>query len=365
MIRPKIQRRLLMAAAVALAVVSAGRTEAAAPSDREQARDKVAEGVRLLSAHDYARALARFDEAYVLYSSPKLHYNRGLALEGLGRQADAFVAFSRFVDETKDPSPEHLKHARSEIERLKGLIGFLDVSTGRAGAEIRLDGIRVGVSPLAAPVPTEPGIHEVTVRAPEFGPDTVKQVTLNPGERVSVKAELHARSVSPPSVGTTTTNGAGESSAGQPPVQATTGVSGGPEAPGATAEGSWERPAAWTALAISVAAAGFGVYETVAYRNRQSEFDNLSKPDPGDPQKRIALCGADEPSHGTDPRCSSLYDRGQTALTLAIVGYATSAVLGGISAFLFTRGGGSQANPGATAWSCGVGRLSASCRLAF
>jgi hypothetical protein len=51
-------------ALIAATVLVATRSAPAAPSDREKARDKLAEGVRSLSSRDFAGALARFDEAY-------------------------------------------------------------------------------------------------------------------------------------------------------------------------------------------------------------------------------------------------------------------------------------------------------------
>jgi hypothetical protein len=357
---PKIP--ITAAITVAILLALGGQPALGQPSDREQARDKMAEGVRLLSARDFAKALARFNEAYVLFPSPKLHYNRGLALNGLGRRADAFVSFSRFVNETKDPSPEYLKHANRELERLKGLIGFLEISTETAGAEVRVDAERVGVTPLANALPVEPGAHDVSLQAPGFG-DTVQRVSIAAGERVKVKVDLRSNQLTPPRYSTPAdTRGALDVAAGR---KADVPTSGGPaDEPGSGQATSWRRPAAWAALAAGAGALGFGIYETFVFRSRRSEFDNLTEPDPMDPMKRLTSCGSDEPRYGRNPACATLYSRGQTALTLSIVGYAAAAALGGVSVFLFSRP--DRPNEGArTAWACGLGRLSASCQFSF
>jgi hypothetical protein len=342
---------------VAIAV-SAGSVSAA-PSDREKARDKVAEGARMLGAHDFRNALARFDEAYSLYPSPKLHYNRGLALEGLGRRADAFVAFTRFVEEATDPSPDYLKHARRELERLKTLIGFLDVSTEPVGAEIRVDRLRIGVTPLSSPVPIEPGTHEVSAHAPDSGPDAVQQVTIGQGERLKVNIQVRpAPGITPPSA----QSGLDPRSGSKPGTPMPIGHPGEPSQPQAGEGSSWKRPAAWSALAAGAGALGLGVYETMAFRNRRNDFESLSTTDPNG--RQLTLCGATDPNRGQDPRCKTLYDRGQTALTISIVGYVSAAVLGGVSAYLFTTSEQPRAST-AMAWTCGLGRLSASCRFSF
>jgi hypothetical protein len=344
---------------VATFIALTGGPALAQPSDREQARDKLAEGVRLLSAHDFTKALARFNEAYVLFPSPKLHYNRGLALDGLGRRADAFVAFSRFVNETKDASPEYLKHANRELARLRGLIGFLEISSQPSGAEVRVDSERIGVTPLANAVPLEPGAHDVSVQAPGFG-DT-QRVTVTAGELLKVKMDLRSTQVAPPRYSPPTGTGGVDLRPGPKPDLPTGRPA---DEPSPSQASSWQRPTAWGALAAGAGALGFGIYQTFVFRSRRSEFDNLTEPDPTDATRRLSSCGSDDPRQGRNPTCATLYSRGQTALTLSIVGYAAAAALGGVSAFLFSRSdrpeGGSR-----TAWACGVGRLSASCRFSF
>jgi hypothetical protein len=345
-----------MAMGAMMAIILGAASVEAAPTDRERARDKLAQGVRLLSARDFASALARFDEAYALFPTPKLHYNRGLALEGLGRHADAFVAFNRFIEETKDPSPEYVKHARREIEQLKTQVAFIDVTTDAAGVEVRLDGDRLGITPLA-PVPVEPGKHELAVHVSDGEPDTVQRVMATAGERLNVKMEV--RRAPTAAGGAPTARGGGP--VAKPDIPTLTG----PAQPQPSSEGSWQRTAVWGSAVAAAGALSLGIYETVAFRTRKSEFDNLSEPDPNDMTKRLALCGGDDLMHGRDKRCAALYDQAHTALTFAIVGYAGAAALTGISVFLFQSGSSRSSTGQATAWTCGVGPRSAACRFTF
>jgi hypothetical protein len=317
---------------VVAALTCASSTAAlAAPPVREQARDKLAEGVRLLSAHDYARALVQFDGAYALFPSPKLHYNRGLALEGLGRQADAFVAFSRFVDESKDPSPDYLKHAQRELERLKGMIGFLEISTSPTGAEVRLDGERLGTTPLS-PVPTEAGKHEVTVSAPDFGPDSVQQVVVSRGERLSVRVDLRGRQTSPPRV-TNPGRAGGSASPEKPESLPMPTAPGRPDQPGPspadTSRGPVLRVVAWSSAAVGAALLTGGLVETVVASNKLDQFRGTLAPDGSG-----RTCGVDRPGYGGGV-CTTLHDDWKQARTLGIVGLVGGGVLAATSVALF------------------------------
>jgi tetratricopeptide (TPR) repeat protein len=121
---------------------------------------------------------------------------------------------------------------------------------------------------------------------------------------------------------------------------------------GKSASVSWQRPAAWTTAALAAAALGFAAFETIKYEGYRGDFEN------------IAGCGETAPMRGADPGCMKAYDDGEHAKTLAITGYVTAGVLGGVAALLFATSG--NAEPKASmASGCRVNGLAASCRLAF
>ena len=151
-----------MLAAVAVAV-GAVPTARAQPSDlaqpameteanREAARAKLVEGVAALKRGDHQAALTRFEEAYALVPSPKIHYDFGLAYVGLGRTADALAAFERFLAEAPDAPADTREKAASLIPTLRARL---------AEAAARNDGQALGAAPpLASPQRTagqEPG----------------------------------------------------------------------------------------------------------------------------------------------------------------------------------------------------------------
>ena len=113
-----------VATVIAAAPMARAQDELARPAigteaNREAARAKLVEGVAALKRGDHRAALARFEEAYALVPSPKIHYDFGLAYVGLGRSADALAAFERFLAEATDAPPDKRDKAASMIASLR------------------------------------------------------------------------------------------------------------------------------------------------------------------------------------------------------------------------------------------------------
>jgi len=110
---------VLAAAPVARAQDELARPAIGTEANREAARAKLVEGVAALKRGDHRAALARFEEAYALVPSPKIHYDFGLAYVGLGRTDDARAAFERFLAEATDAPPDKRDKAASMIASLR------------------------------------------------------------------------------------------------------------------------------------------------------------------------------------------------------------------------------------------------------
>lgn len=174
--------------------------------DRDTARKKAIEGAALYAKRDYLSALRRFEAAYALYPSPKLHYNLGLALAGLGRNADAYAAFQRFVAESDDSGADHIAHARQELARLRNIVGRVTVTCDVVGAEVTIDGSPKGRTPLGRPVAVEAGTRNIVMRLAGYKDETVR-VNIGRGETRQIRAVLHptrakAGSDAPPAAAT-------------------------------------------------------------------------------------------------------------------------------------------------------------------
>ena len=106
----------------------------------------------------------------------------GLAAAGALAQEPALVPLQ--LDPPRSaprPPPRWLK---------KGKLGTLAIRSPDAGAVVQVDGLDVGVVPLA-PLQVSPGLHEVRLARPGFA-ELIQRVRVKPGAKALVTAKLKA-----------------------------------------------------------------------------------------------------------------------------------------------------------------------------
>jgi len=147
--RPVVVLAILAVVTVEIGAMKVARAQPAAASDasRAAARRKLVDGVDALKRGDYHAALARFEEAYALVPSPKIHYDFGLAYVGLERPAEALAAFERFIAEAPDAPPDKREKAASLISALRARVGETSKRDDRKTAPA---GTQPGGPPAAA-----------------------------------------------------------------------------------------------------------------------------------------------------------------------------------------------------------------------
>jgi tetratricopeptide (TPR) repeat protein len=116
---------------------------------------------------------------------------------------------------------------------------------------------------------------------------------------------------------------------------------------------AWRRPAAWATAAVAVGAMALGIQQAVRFSDKRDAF------------AAIAACGEAEMNRGSDSRCKTIYDAGERAKTISIVGFVASGLLGGASATLFVLSSPGQSSQTARLQSCRVLGLAASCQFRF
>jgi hypothetical protein len=159
-------------------------------ASRNKARQKLVEGVELLKAGDYNEALLRFQEAYALVPSPKIHYNFGLAYLGLARYAEALDSFEKFLAEAGDATKDTRDKAEEHRKGLRGRVALVEVTADAAGADVLVDGRVVGRTPLAKPVYVDPGPHQIVVQKAGTGSPYLERITPQSGQSIKVTAKL-------------------------------------------------------------------------------------------------------------------------------------------------------------------------------
>jgi len=181
---------------VACLLASATRASAQGESDKKQAQALQAEGLRLMQKGDNQGALAKFEEAFRLVSSPKILFNMGKAHLALGDEAKADEDFERFLDEAPYAPKESRDEAQRRVETLRPRLAYLEVQTDDVGSTISIDGKVVGTAPLARPSVVLPGSHQVLVEKPEMTPQT-RQVAPIAGQKLRVVVKLVSAAASP------------------------------------------------------------------------------------------------------------------------------------------------------------------------
>jgi hypothetical protein len=146
------------------------------------------QGDAAIEAGKFDLALAAYSKALAIEPSPALHYNRGRALQGLGRNAEALDELELF----QSTAPAALKSAVAGLEGMIRLvhsqIAELSVKCDTPGAVLRVGGQSL-VLPLQRALRFDPGNVDVELVAPGY--ETWRdQLTLGAGERRELAPRL-------------------------------------------------------------------------------------------------------------------------------------------------------------------------------
>lgn len=149
----------------------------AADPERE-ARERYDNAVKLYEEGAYDAALVELNRAAELRPSYKLYYNIGQVRVAMHDYAAAIDAYRRYLDQGADKIPSARRdQVQKELVELAQRTAKLTVEVDVPGAEVLIDDVPVGTSPLAGPLVVNSGIRLVTVRHPDYMPQT-RRITL-------------------------------------------------------------------------------------------------------------------------------------------------------------------------------------------
>ncbi len=139
---------MLFAAALATATVVVGEAAAQeAESPAREAGKHFQRAVALYGEADYRSALVEFKRAYALAPNTAVLYNVGEAEFQLQDYASALTTFRHFLAEA-GPADGHRAEVENDVEVLRSRVGHVNVTTVPAGADIAVDDVPVGKTPL-------------------------------------------------------------------------------------------------------------------------------------------------------------------------------------------------------------------------
>jgi hypothetical protein len=161
-----------------------------------EARKRFQEGVKLFDDKKYDQARSAFLQAYALKKHPDILLNLAQCEVAGGQPLEASRHFRDFLrDPATSTHPKRVEAERGLAEaRLR--LGRVQVRVDAAEAEIFVDEVRVGVSPLPEPYDVSPGNHLVEAR---LGTRNVtKSVNAPAGHIVPVDMRFGNVQVTPP-----------------------------------------------------------------------------------------------------------------------------------------------------------------------
>ncbi len=143
------------------------------------------QGVSLYKEQSFAAALVEFRKAYAILPDWHVLYNIGITELELKDDAGALNALGRYLHEASGISEKRKEDVEAQVERLRDRVGTLAVSVNRAGAEVTIDDVSVGKSPLPGPIVVNVGPRRVVATLPG-GQEASRVVDVASRDRVAV-----------------------------------------------------------------------------------------------------------------------------------------------------------------------------------
>lgn len=156
----------------------------------KEARERYERALKLYDEGDFDAALIELERAYELAPSFRLLFNIGRVREQLQDHAGARRAYEQYLAEGADKIAEKRREeVRATLKGLEGRTAFVDVFVAEENAEIVINDVLVGTTPLTEPVLVNAG--EVLIVVSKPGRQTVRRrLRVAAGERQRLTMEL-------------------------------------------------------------------------------------------------------------------------------------------------------------------------------
>jgi uncharacterized protein YdhG (YjbR/CyaY superfamily) len=174
------------------------------PSDgtvmTDKARQLYEEGVAASKKNQLAEARVSFLAAFSLNKHWQIAGNLADCEIQLGKFRDGAEHAAYYL---KNAPPDRRERAEGLLKQARAKIGTLRVAVDQVGAEVLVDDVSIGRSPLAEAVFVDPGKRKVVARFAGRD-DVVQSVDVTAGSAKEVSLKMIPASVPPPATGTAT-----------------------------------------------------------------------------------------------------------------------------------------------------------------
>ncbi len=170
-----------------VALVAVAAFSLAAPtSAQDDPRAEFIAGAEAYQNGQYEEALVHFDRSYSLNPVPVVLFNKAQTLRELQRFPEAIEAYEEFL--AAAPDDERRDAVLDVVSELEQEVGTINVTANVPGAEIFLDGERIGVSPTG-PVRVTRGLHNIEARADGYHETSQTELVERGNNRVRLSLE--------------------------------------------------------------------------------------------------------------------------------------------------------------------------------
>lgn len=347
----------------------------------------IREGMDLRRQGKDERALPFFQKAYATEHTPRTAGQLGLAEMATGYWLSAESHIAEGLESPEHPWIAKNRQALSQaLEQVSRKIAEITIAGGPVGAAVRVNGSDVGTFPLASPVRLSEGRAQIDVTAAGYQAASQKLHVLG-GKKERLTINLAAVPRATPAISTTAAaaepppwqvqaSAKSESSGAIPPPPLAAADDQGPgpaeRSPSRTSTAADPAGAPSSVWAYGTAAAAgasivFAVFETVSWKNKESEFSSHAGPPATLPSSMTNVqCGKSDPGRGA-VGCSDIYDAGRRAWALSLVGYGLGTALAARSIYLFVAHRDSASSDSQLGLACApsIGLPGASCDWRF
>ncbi len=237
-----------------------------------EAKKHYGEGEKKFKAGDYAGALADFQAADAIKSTPQSQRYIGLCQDNLGHYADAVAAYDKFLAAVPAKMKKEGEELTARVAAIKAMPARIHVETTPPGASILADGKPMGTTPTD--VELAPGKHIVHIELAGYLPID-KDVDVTYGAKEEMKSDLVAKPVEKPQQVAVAPTG---------PVEQPKAIEPVPE----KKEAHSKIPAFITG-GLAIVAVGIGTGFGIAALDKKSQYDKTPTSDLADTGENFAL----------------------------------------------------------------------------
>lgn len=140
-----------------------------AQAANEDAGQRFKRGVELYQDHDFRAAILEFQRAYQIAPNFRVLYNIGQAYFEVQDYVAAEDAFTRYLrDGGGDVPADRVEEVKGLLEKLKARIATLELTANVEGAQISIDDVERGTTPLPGPIRISAGQRKLTITKEGF-----------------------------------------------------------------------------------------------------------------------------------------------------------------------------------------------------